>query len=143
MRFRLEKVLFHRRSLESSAQQELMAVVQNEQKLQQELTSAQERLRISEEEFEKQKQDGLTCQELILYQEYFQHQFSLMTELQKSWEGARSEVNVKREALVTASKNKKLLEKLKEKKREEFNRELLQKENNFLDETAIQQFHRR
>ena len=143
VRFRLEKVLIHRRTQEGLAQQELAAAQQYEKELQQELTVAQERLALSEKEFEKHKQTGLTSQELILYQEYFRHQFELLMELEKRWEWTRQEVNDKRAELVAASKGKKLLEKLKEKRSEEFHRELLHRENNDLDEIAIQQFYRR
>ena len=143
MRFRLEKVLIHRRTQEGLAQQELAVAQQYEKKLQQELTVAQERLALSEKEFEKHKQTGLTSQELILYQEYFRQQFELLMELEKRWEWARQEVNDKLAELVAASKGKKLLEKLKEKRSEEFHKELLHRENNALDEIAIQQFYRR
>lgn len=143
MRFRLEKVLIHRRTQEGLAQQELAVAQQYEKKLQQELTVAQERLALSEKEFEKHKQTGLTSQELILYQEYFRQQFELLMELEKRWEWARQEVNDKLAELVAASKGKKLLEKLKEKRSEEFHKELLHIENNALDEIAIQQFYRR
>lgn len=143
VRFRLEKVLNHRRTQEGLAQQELAAAQQYEKKLQQELTVAQERLALSEKEFEKHKQTGLTSQELILYQEYFRQQFELLMELEKRWEWTRQEVNDKLAELVAASKGKKLLEKLKEKRSEEFHKELLHRENNALDEIAIQQFYRR
>ena len=141
-KFRLEKVLTHRRILETMARQELAAAQQLEKEIQLEVAAARKRLAACDEEFERFKRAGLTPQELILYQEYLSRQAEQLATLQERWGLARRDIDSRRELLVIARIDKRLLEKLKEKKDLEIRKELLHKENNVLDEIAIQQFHK-
>jgi len=95
------------------------------------------------EDFERCKNDGLTAQELLIFQRHLERQGELQAECDERWEAACLEVEARREKLVAASVDKRLLEKLKEKKVEEFRRESLSRENHVLDEIAIQQFYKR
>ncbi len=143
MKFRLEKVLRHRQTLEVVAQQELAAAEQREAALDQEMTALREGLAACYEDFEAAKRQGMTPQELQLYQGHLQRQGEGLLELAARLEAARLEVESRREALVVATTNKRLLEKLKDKKIEEFRLEELSRENRDLDEIAIQQFIKR
>ncbi len=141
-KFRLEKVLNHRRTLETMARQELAAARQLEKEIQLEVAAARRRLAACEEEFEQSKRAGLTPQELILHQEYLCRQAEQLATLQERWGLARRDIDSRRELLVIASIDKRLLERLKEKKELEARRESRNRENNVLDEIAIQQFHK-
>lgn len=143
LKFRLEKVLQHRTSMEILAQQELAGARQRELLLRQELAEVRAQLAACQEEFERCKGAGLTAQELLIFQNHLERQGGVQAECSARWETARQEVEVKREALVASSMDKRLLEKLKEKKSEEFQREVLARENKILDEIAIQQFYKR
>ena len=143
LKFRLEKVLRHRTSMEILAQQELAAAQQEELERRQELAAVGAQLAECQADFERCKSDGLTSQELLIYQRHLERQGERQLACKERWAAAALEVEAKREALVAASQDKRLLEKLKEKKSEEFHRELLSRENNVLDEIAIQQFYKR
>ncbi|MCF6289647.1 MAG: flagellar FliJ family protein [Desulfobacterales bacterium] len=140
-RFRLEKVLTHRRTLETMARQELAAAQQLEQEILLEVDAARRRLAACDQEFERLKRAGLTSQELILHQEHLGRQAEHLAALQERRGLVRRDIDSRRDLLIAASMDKRLLEKFKEKKDRQFRRELLRKENNILDEIAIRQFH--
>lgn len=142
-KFRLEKILSHRRSRETVAQQKLAAARQQEKELRLELAGARGHLADSAAEFETRKRLGLDSQELLLYQDHFKRITEALIELQARWELACRDVELRRKALIAASMDKRLLERLREKKALEFHRELLCQENNVFDEIAIQQFNKR
>jgi len=142
-KFRLEKVLSHRRNQETLAQQQLAAAQQQEKELKLDLEVARGRLAASAEEFETRKRAGLDPQELLLYQGFLNRINKSLTELQERWEQVCGDVERRRETLVEASMDKRLLEKLKERKALQFNKELLCRENSVLDEIAVQQFKKR
>ena len=141
-KFRLEKILSHRRSRETVAQQKLAASRQQEKELRLELAGARGYLADSAAEFETRKRLGLDSQELLLYQDHFRRITEALAELQARWEQGCRDVERRRKALVAASMDKRLLERLREKRALEFHRELLCHENNVFDEIAIQQFNK-
>ncbi|NTV14042.1 MAG: flagellar export protein FliJ [Desulfobulbaceae bacterium] len=142
-KFRLEKVLNHRRALESLAQQEMALALQQESELRQALAAMRERLTASSAEYEARKRVGLAPDELLLYQGLHDRLLGQLSELQQRCEEAAREVECRRAVLVEASMAKQLLEKLKEKRAAEWDAELLHLENGILDEIAIQKFQER
>lgn len=142
-KFRLEKVLSHRRALETLAQQAMAVALQQEQEVQRQLAEARERMAASGAEFAERKRVGVAPDELLLYQGQHDRQAEQLTELQQRCQEAAREVERCREALVAASTAKQLLEKLKEKQLAELQAELLHQENVVLDEIAIQKFQER
>lgn len=142
-KFRLEKVLDHRRALETLAQQAMARALQQEQELQGLLAEARERMGASAAEFAARKREGLSPDELLLYQGQHDRLAEQLTELVQRCAEAAREVEVCREALVAASKAKQLLEKLRDKQAAEQQAELQHQENRILDEIAIQKFQER
>jgi len=142
-KFRLEKVLAHRRTLETLAQQAMAQALEQEQALQQQAFALQERMTAGAAEFDERKREGVAPDELLLYQAHHDRLVEQLTELQNRCAEAAREVEIRREALVTASMAKQLLEKLKEKQAVEWAAEQLHQENGVMDEIAIQKFHER
>ena len=142
-KFRLEKVLSHRRAMETLAQQAMALALQQEQELQRILAECLECMVASAAEFEERKRDGVTPDELLLYQWQHDRLAEQLIDLQQRCAEANREVETRREALIAASTDKQLLEKLKEKQAAELSSELLHQENIDLDEIAIQKFQKR
>lgn len=142
-KFRLEKVLGHRRALETLAQQAMAQALQQEKEVRRMLAQAQERMAASATEFESLKRVGVAPDELLLYQGQHDRLAEQLIYLQKRCEEAARESENRRDALVAASMAKQLLEKLKEKQAAELSAELLHQENGVLDEIAIQKFQER
>jgi len=142
-KFRLEKVLGHRRALETLAQQAMALAVQQEQELQRALSRAQQFITAAAAEFAQRKSEGVAPDELLLYQGQHDRLAEELVGLQERCAEAARAVEAQREDLVAASTAKQLLEKLKEKQVAEENAGLRHQENGVLDEIAIQKFHER
>jgi len=143
VKFRLEKVLAHRRAVETLAQQGMALALQQENEAQLALAEARERMVVSAVEFEAHKRLGVAPDELLRYQGQHDRLAEQLVELQTRCEEAAREVESRLAALVAASTAKQLLEKLKEKQAAEWSAELLRQENLVLDEIAIQKFQER
>lgn len=139
-KFRLEKVLAHRRALETTAQLKLAAALQYESELRAEAGLVREKLAATDEEFEERKRTGVTADELLLYQGQRDRLARRLADLLQRCAAAAREVEERRGELVAASQDKRLLERLKEKKEEESRTEMRREENILLDEIAIQKF---
>lgn len=142
-KFRLEKVLNHRRALETLAQQAMAAALQQERELQLALAEIRERIAATDAEFEARKRVGMTADELLLYEGQYDRLAEQLSDLQNRCAEVALEVESRLAALVAASMAKKLLEKLKEKQAAEVSAELLHQENVVFDEIAIQKFQER
>lgn len=95
------------------------------------------------EEFQTKQQKGITVAENLLYSNFldrlsdnFSKQEVVVINVQKNNEQ-------KREDLIKAMRNRKIMEKLKEKKFKAHTQELVKKEQNFINEVAINMFNRR
>lgn len=142
-KFRLEKVLAHRRALETLAQQQMALALQQENELQVALAAAREHVAACAAEFAERKRIGVAPDELLLYQGQHDRLAGQLAELQERCAEAAREVERRRAELVAASMAKQLLEKLKEKQAAELLAELNHQENGILDEIAIQKFQER
>lgn len=136
--FRLQQVLNYRREVEKVRKQEL-AVARNE------FETAAKRLKSEEEKAEKLSRElkeketaGILALEFQLYAEFSRKQSSDIKSQREVVTNLDLEVTEKREILLSAAKEKKVLETFKDKTIAAQRVERATKEQNFLDEIAIQ-----
>ncbi len=140
--FRLQKVLDVRKYKEEVKKQELAALLLEYQKEQEFLNY----LKFNQDKYQKElreKQVGaLDVFELIFYYTYLfklhqdiEQQINTLCKLQE-------QIDLKREEVIQAQKERKIVEKLKDKKWIDFKKELDLSEQKFLDEIGINKFVR-
>jgi len=139
-KFPLGAVLNHRKFLEENLQKELgqlKKVLVDERKKLGDIKRAKKGF--SRELQNKQKKSS-TISETLLYVRFID-QLSKRVDMQKERiTEAENDVERKREDLVGAMKNRKVIEKLKEKGWETFKHNMLRKEQNFMNEMAAIRF---
>jgi len=139
-KFPLGAVLKHRKFLEENLQKELgllKRVLVDERK---KFAGFKKARKEFSGELQKKRKKGITISETLLYVRYNEQ---LSRQLDKQKERileAEKDVDKKREDLIGAMKNRKVLEKLKEKGWETYRRNLMKKELNFMDEMASVRF---
>lgn len=136
--FKLEPVLHHREILEDRAKQELVDALQRERTVREEIEHRRSELTALREDLLQKQQHGISIQDLLLFEESIAHRGRILNALSRELEEAVQEVVRRRDILAEASRNRRLLEKLKEKKRDEHGREMARRETIQLDEIALQ-----
>lgn len=136
--FKLDPVLRHREILEDRARQELAEALQREQAVQAEIDRRRAELAILQKELTHRQGQGISVQDLLLFEESIAHRGRVLCGLAHDLEKARQDVALRREALAAAARDRRLMEKLKENKREEHRQEMSRRETIQLDEVALQ-----
>ena len=141
-KFSLEPVLNQRKLIEENLQKELAvfkkSLAEEKRKLRTYKRTKDKFLR----KLQQKREESITISEMLLYVRFIER---LSRDLEKQREKVlevEKELDQKREALIEAMKNRKTLEKLKEKEWKTFRQQLTKKELDFLDEAAINRFHR-
>lgn len=136
--FELQQVLNYRAELEKLRKQEFALAKQDldaaADKLEQEKAEAAQLA----EEFSQRQQEINSIYEMQLYADFFARKREEMKEQQRRIEALDRVLEDRREDLVQATKEKKVMERLKEKRKEEFRKEQAYKEGLLLDEIATQ-----
>lgn len=135
--FKLQVVLEHRQRLEDQARQSLAEAIQYEQSTIRKLTDETTELAEISIEYEERQIVGIQSHEFMLYENRIEHKRQVLIELDRQLGLARELVLNSRQKLADASREKKLMEKLKEKKNLEIRKELHRKEMAQIDEVAI------
>ena len=135
--FRLQAVLEHRQRLEDRCRQQLAAALQCCQQLQQQYQQLTDRCDSLASEYAQRQQAGMTIADLLLYENGLNTLREERVQLGLSLKKAQDQIVRCREELAEASRNKKLLEKLKDKKMLEAKHEQLRQEMLQLDEVAL------
>ncbi len=134
--FKLHTVLNHRRNLEGVAMQRLSMSQQEVEVIREEMNVEDQLLFQASQEFEKLKQEELNIDKIVLYHKHIhvlrEKISSLGTDLLK----AEEQTEIKRGDLLEAVRDKKLLEKLKEKQDHGYLGFLEEKEDEEMDEIA-------
>ncbi len=136
-KFKLQTVLDHRQRLEDRARQGLSSAIQYEHQIMSSLTDETAALAEICREYETRQQQGMHGHEFMLYENRISHKRQILKELDVQLGEARQRVVQAREELGEMSREKKLLEKLKEKKLAEIKQELHRQEMIQIDEVAI------
>jgi flagellar FliJ protein len=135
--FALHAVLKYRRQLEDAAQKRLFQALEVEAKLQEALLRVEEELAELYTGLQRENEQGTTVDRLVL----FDHRIDLVKEqvVQRAaeLEKQRLQVAKKRQQLVKASKDRKIIEKLEEQQNAAYKKYLEKKEAGMLDEIAV------
>ena len=140
--FKLQAVLDYRQTLSNIAQQDLCRTLEGEKGLTLKLKEKRSELDKLYSDFAKLQQDGITPHELLLYEIRCSHKAEILAELEATRDALRKKITAQRQALCETDRDKKLLEKLKEKQTSAYNIMLHRKEVSELDEIAIQKHGR-
>jgi len=135
--FGLEQVLSYRMEIEKVCKMEFNTA-------QDEFNGACERLNYEENrvdrlntELQDRQREGMTAMELQIYADFFRRKIVDINHYRLETVALNNRVAEKREVLVEAAIDKKVLETLKEKKVQAHKRDLLDKERIFLEEIAL------
>jgi flagellar FliJ protein len=141
-RFNLQVLLDYRKRIEEGLQIECSHIQQELETEKQALLSCQqEKVRYEEELTEKESKE-VNLQESVLYRDYLRGMRKKIEELKNRVATKKIELDNKQEELLVATKNRKVLEKVKEKHAKEFMHELQKKERTFVDEVGIRRYQR-
>jgi flagellar FliJ protein len=140
--FKLQAVLDYRQTLSNIAQQELCRTLEEEKDLIAILKKERQELDNLYADFAQRQQSGITVHELVLYENRCAHQFNSIEFLEKRLATIRRKVAAQRQTLCETDRDKKLLERLKEKQMDAYNLMLHRREVSQQDEIAIQKHAR-
>ena len=142
-KFSLQPVLNHRQFIEESLQKEFAH-------LQRRLTAEQEQLDCQEQQqqqltfdLEQMQRQATTSSKLLLYVDFLEQLKADIKHQQQIIADLNQQTALKREELLEAMKNRKALEKFKEKKLAQHREQMLSKEQAFLDEIGVNRHGRR
>jgi flagellar FliJ protein len=139
-RFNLEPLLNHRRYLEEVLQKELADLKIRLETEKDKLWALRQKRRKTVLQLQENQTDGRPASEIKLYIDFVEQLLKEMeAQRQKILEAERL-FNLKRQELVAAMKDRKILDRLKEKGLQAYEQEQLKKERNLMDEVAGRQF---
>jgi flagellar FliJ protein len=119
------------------AKSELLRVQDNQKAHRKETSEFLDRFR------ELEEAGGFSVEEVVSYSEYKDRMFQDEKRLQRKEKDAKEEVERRRAEAVRASRERQLLENLKEKQKQAHQAEASKEEQNFLDEISSSAFIRR
>ncbi len=139
VKFKLQAVLKYRKTLEEHAQQRLAELLSIETQLRLRYREASGHLeRLSSQLLQKQ-QTGLSILEIRLYEDQMEHHRLQSEQLLQQLNELTGLIAERRQELMFAARERKIIEKLKEKQLAEYLRKLDHKERVMLDEISLRQ----
>ncbi len=141
-RFNLQVLLDYRKRIEEGFQIELSLIQRELENARQALLSSQQEKTHYEEELAEREAREVNLQESILYRDYLRGIRKKIQEQRDRVATVKIEFDKKQEELLAATKNRKVLEKVKEKHAKEFMEELQKQERAFVDEVGIRRYQR-
>ncbi|MCK5011836.1 MAG: flagellar export protein FliJ [Deltaproteobacteria bacterium] len=141
-RFNLQVLLDYRKRVEEGIQIELSHVQRKLEEEKQLVISYREEKNFYEEELLRREEREIDVEEGILYRDYLKGMRAKIKKQEEIVARMRVELDKKREELLAVTKNRKILEKVKEKDWEKFARELARREGMFIDEVGIRGYLR-
>ena len=140
--FRLEQVLNYRKEVEKVRTIEFSAAKEQFEDASDDLQREENAAEQVSEELRGREQQGISALEWQIYTSFFERKNREIREKREEVVTLEKDMMEKREELLHASREKKVLENLKEKKMALHQREQLEKERAFLDEIAVQNYRR-
>ena len=141
--FTMHAVLQYRQQLENIARQRLYQAMEVEARMQEALLQVKKELAELYNSLQKDKEQGTTVDRLIL----FDHRIEMVQEqvVIRQNELVKQQVQVtnKRQQLIKASKDRKIMEKLREQQNAAYAHHLEKKETSMLDEIAVLSYARK
>lgn len=139
-KFNLEPVLRHRKKMHDKAQQEFYQAKNFLDEQKDDLGKIEEKEKNHRENFKIQQKGKINLHDTVNHFRYLLHLKDKKKEKQKEIEAKEEEVNHHLEKLVESSKDKKVIEKLKEKKLRTFLKQIMDVEQKDTDESAVNRF---
>ena len=141
-RFNLQVLLDYRKQIEEGLQIDLSRIQRELANARQALISLQQEKARYEEELSRKETREVNLNESILYRDYLKGMRKKIKEQRDRVATIKIEMDAKQEELLAATKQRKVLEKIKEKHEKEFLDELQKKERAFADEVGIRRYQR-
>ena len=141
--FSLHAVLKYRHQLEDQALQSLAQALEVETRLRQALHQVEEELAELYHDLQCDKEQGTTVDRLILFDQRIDLVKTQVAERRTALEKQQLQVNKRRQQLLKASKDRKVIEKLKEQQNAAYKHHLDKLEAGMLDEIAVLSHERR
>jgi flagellar FliJ protein len=137
MIFGLEQVLTYRKEMEKVCKMEFSTAQREFDGACERLSNEENRVNKLNTELLDRQREGITAMELQIYADFFIRKNADIKLHRKETATLNDKMTEKRDILVEAAKEKKVLEILKEKKTQAHERNLLGKERIFLEEIAL------
>lgn len=137
-KFKLEQVLGYRCEMERLRKQEFASARMAHEEAAELLQREKDYVVGLTEEFRQRQHELSSIDELRMYADYFIRKRDDIKNQEERVEELDQVVSDRRNDLLDAAKDKKVLEALKEKKLQEFKQKQLQKEREFMDEISVQ-----
>lgn len=136
-KFKLQAVLKYRKTLEEQAQQRLAEFLNAQNLLNQQQDEASSQLNELARQLGQKQRDGLTVLEMRLFEDQIYHHRQQCDKLQIQLVEVDTLINERRQELLVAARERKIIEKLKEKQLAEYLSKLERKERVMLDEISL------
>jgi len=136
--FELEQVLKYRLEVERLRKQEFATAKQGFEHAHDELKQEEALAEDLSQEFSQRHSELASIDELRMYTDFFARKREEIKNRKEQLDQLAQVMNERRENLLDATKDKKVLESLKEKKAQEFRQAMDLKEQAFMDEIAVQ-----
>lgn len=136
--FKLEQVLNYRCEIEKMRKQEFASAKRDFEHASDRLRWEKERVEGFSEEFHHRQEELESIQEMRIYADFFARKREDIKNQKERLDQLGNIMNDRRDFLLDATKDKKVLESLKEQRAKEFRLMMAQKEQTFLDEISIQ-----
>jgi flagellar FliJ protein len=136
--FKLQTVLNYRQTICDMAHQELCKILEEEKELIAVIKKERQELNGLYAELHKKQQAGIPSHELILYEKSCSQKIEMIKQLENKLQEVRQAVMAQRQVVCETNREKKLLEKLKEKQMTTYKLMLQKKDNREMDEIAVQ-----
>ena len=135
--FKLEPVLNVRKSKEEELQRKLSQILDRLQEAVEEMAKTLSHRHTIASQLEEFKKKPVGIEDLLTYQNYLEQLDKRVNEQEIRISEIEKEVEEMRALLMQACKDKKIIEKIKEKQKACYNLEALRQEINFLDEIGV------
>lgn len=135
--FTMHAVLKYRQQLEDVARQNVHRALQQAARLQEALLRSEEELTGLHRDLQQESKKGITSDRLLLFERRMHLVQNEIIRRRKDFDKHQLMVTKKRQQLVNASKDRKVMEKLQEQQNAAFRKSLARKEAAMLDEIAV------
>ena len=139
-RFNLESLLNHRRYQEEILQKELAGLKVRLAAEKDKLWVLRQKKRKTVQQLQEKQTDGRLVSEIKLFVDFLDQLSKEMEAQRENVLEAERNFSLKRRDLIAAMKNRKTLDRLKEKGLQAYEQEQFKKERSFMDEVASRQF---
>nr|WP_321468789.1 flagellar export protein FliJ [uncultured Desulfobulbus sp.] len=141
--FSMHAVLKFRHQLETSALQKLSQAMEVEQQLRDALETTENELNALYDALQRDKEQGTTVDRLIMFDQCIDLLKERCHQRKKALEKQQGQVAKRRQQLLKASKDRKIIEKLQEQQNAAYKKHLDKLEAGMLDEIAVLSHERR